>query len=144
MLYVESSAALAWLLGEPTGETVRKLLAAAAAVGSSDLTLVECDRTLVRALATGRVREAEAIRVGVALVHAASRWHVLALSGGQLARARRPFPAEPIRTLDALHLAAALQFERDAGPVTVLSLDDRVRTNGRLLGLRVAPEDGAA
>jgi len=40
---------LAWLLDETSGPEVRQLLAAAEAVAASDLTLIECDRVLLRA-----------------------------------------------------------------------------------------------
>ena len=43
-VYAESSAILAWLLGEESAGPVRQILAAADLVLASDLTLVECDR----------------------------------------------------------------------------------------------------
>jgi PIN domain nuclease of toxin-antitoxin system len=48
-LYAESSAVLAWLLLEREGSRVDRLLTAAESVISSDLTLIECDRALLRA-----------------------------------------------------------------------------------------------
>jgi hypothetical protein len=52
-------------------------------------------------------------------------------------RAEDPFPSEPVRTLDAIHLASAL-FLRQAFPdLTVLSADDRVRANAAQLGFDV-------
>lgn len=51
ILYAESSAVLAWLLGEEMGEPVRQLLAAAEGVVTSELTLLECDRVLHRSVA---------------------------------------------------------------------------------------------
>ena len=52
-LYAESSAVLAWLLGEPSGRVVRERLATAAIIIASDLTLIESDRVLQRAVAPG-------------------------------------------------------------------------------------------
>lgn len=47
---------------------------------------------------------------------AARNWDVHELTERVLARARLPFPVEPIRTLDALHLAtAAVFFEAPVG-----------------------------
>lgn len=43
-IYAESSAILAWLLGEVTGSRVREALLRAELVFSSDLVLIECDR----------------------------------------------------------------------------------------------------
>jgi uncharacterized protein with PIN domain len=50
-LYAESSAVLAWLLDEPTAPAVRRLLGEAEVIVASDLTLIECDRVLLRAVA---------------------------------------------------------------------------------------------
>ncbi len=61
-VYFESSAVLAWLLGEVDSPRVLAALGGGADVVASDLTLVECDRSLVRAAASGRVDEAEAKR----------------------------------------------------------------------------------
>jgi hypothetical protein len=50
-LYAESSAVLAWLLDEPSAATVRQLIGVSEITVSSDLTLIECDRVLLRAVA---------------------------------------------------------------------------------------------
>jgi len=54
-------------------------------------------------------------------------------------RARTPFPGEPIRTLDALHLATALVVRTSVADFALLSLDERIRASGRALRLRVLP-----
>ncbi|TMI74504.1 MAG: hypothetical protein E6H05_08125 [Bacillati bacterium ANGP1] len=56
-----------------------------------------------------------------------------------VARARSPFPGEPIRTLDALHLASAVVARAAVADLAFLSLDEKVRASGRALGLRVMP-----
>lgn len=67
-------------------------------------------------------------------------WHILELSDGVIARARAPFPAEPVRSLDAIHLASAWSILSAAGEVTALSLDERVRSNARDMGMKVVPK----
>ena len=57
-LYAESSAVLAWLFGEPVGDVAREALAGAEMVLASELTLVECDRVLLRARAVAGIGEA--------------------------------------------------------------------------------------
>lgn len=57
-------------------------------------------------------------------------------------RARRPFPAEPIRTLDALHLATASVVQSLVPEQGVLSLDGRVRASARQMGFLVVPDRG--
>jgi len=55
--------------------------------------------------------------------------------------AKRPFPIEPVRALEAIHLASALVWSRSVGPIAVASTDERVRTHARALGLDVLPRD---
>lgn len=138
-IYAESSAVLAWLLGQGDGPRAREVLARAELVMASDLTLLESDRVLVRAVALGEIEEAAAADRRARLNEAAAHWHILRLSAEMIDRARRPFPAEPIRTLDALHLAAALTARSSVAGVELFSLDPRIRRSGELLGFRLQP-----
>jgi len=105
----------------------------------SDLTLVECDRVLIRAKAEARVPEAYLADLRAQLIATAERWSVLRLGPDVVERARRPFPREPIRSLDALHLATVLVARAAIAELTLLSLDRRIREAGRDLGLAVLP-----
>ena len=138
-LYSDSSAVLSWLFGEPEGEAVREVLAAADSVLASDLTLVECDRVILRAHAAGRISETQAADLRGLLVATAAHWHLLRLDAEVVERARRPFPAEPIRTLDALHLASALVARSTLPDLVLLSLDERMRAAGQGLGFTLRP-----
>ena len=138
-LYAESSAVLAWLLDEVSATDVRRLLAAADIIVASDLTLIECDRVLLRAAALGELSEAEAADRRAHLTLAASHWQVLRIGAEIVDRARLPFPGEPIRTLDAIHLAAALAGRAAIAGLAILSLDTRVCTAAKRLGLQVVP-----
>ena len=138
-VYAESSAVLAWLLGEETGHSVRAVLQHAELVMASDLTLVECDRVLIRAVATAEIDEAAAADRRAHLNAAASHWHLWRVSPDIVERARHPFPAEPIRTLDAIHLASALAVRSAVAGVDLLSLDERIRRAAKELGFHVQP-----
>jgi predicted nucleic acid-binding protein len=138
-LYAESSAILSWLLSEGTADHVRQALASAEIVFASELTLVECDRALVRAVRTGQLSEADSIDRAATLGQAAGHWTLLRLDSEIMERARRPFPEEPLRTLDALHLASALVARRAVLELSLLSLDRRVRRCGSALGLPLEP-----
>ncbi len=138
-LYVESSAILAWLLGEAGGTRVRLALSAADLVITSDLTLVECDRVLIRAVVLGEIPEGDAADRSAHLNSAAAHWHVLPIGPDVVQRARQPFPGEPLRTLEAIHLAAALVSRSAVAGLEVLSLDDRIRGAARRLGLPLQP-----
>lgn len=140
IVYAESSGILAWLLGEPTAEAVRSTLTSAERVVASSLTAVECARGLVRARASGRITAKDELAALRLLDVAAASWDVHLLTDRVLARARFRFPVEPVRTLDALHLATAIRFFETLGPVTVLSFDERIRANATALGLDVLPD----
>jgi predicted nucleic acid-binding protein len=139
ILYAESSAVLAWLFGEGPGKDVVGALRAASEVIASDLTLVECDRVIHRAVATGGITEVEGLERRADLNRASAHWDVLHLDGPVIERARGTFPVEPVRTLDALHLAAALRLRGTVPDLELLTLDERVRMNARALGLAVRP-----
>lgn len=138
-VYAESSAVLAWLLGEKVGHPVREALRRAELVMASDLTLVECERVLIRAATLGEIDEAAAADRRAHLNAEAAHWHLWRVSSEIVERARHPFPAEPVRTLDAIHLASALAVRSVVPGVELLSLDERIRRAGVQLGFRLQP-----
>jgi predicted nucleic acid-binding protein len=142
IVYAESSAVLAWILGDEGAEESRAALQRAERVVSSRLTLAECERALVRARVGSRLDAASAQAAWRLLATAVPAWSVAEVTADILREAGRPFPHEPIRTLDAIHLATA-SFLRTALPdVRLLTLDDRLRVNAALLGFEVLPRAG--
>jgi predicted nucleic acid-binding protein len=139
-VYAESSAVLAWLLGEPEGGATRSALSAASHVVSSVLTTVEVRRTLHRLTATGVLTPEERQRALARYSRAASRWDFYELSAPVCDRAGEAFAVEPVRTLDALHLATASLHAAEVEPPIVVSTDERVRKNAAAAGLDVAPD----
>ena len=139
-VYAESSAVLAWLLGERAGRRVREVLRRAELVMASDLALLECDRVLIRAITLREIDAATAADRRAHLNAAAAHWHLWRVSADIVERARQPFPAEPVRTLDAIHLASALAARSAVPSLELLSLDDRIRRAGEQLGFRLQPE----
>ena len=140
-LYAESSAVLAWLLGEPGGDDMYEFMASAGTVVTSDLTLVECARVLARIAAREELSEAEVAALHGELAITAAHWTILELEAEVISRARHRFPKEPVRTLDALHLASALAAKAAAPDLVVLSLDEQVRANARSLGFELRPAE---
>jgi len=138
-LYAESSAVLAWLLGEEGGDDARDRLSAARLVLTSDLTLIECDRVLHRAVTLGELDGSEATGRRTFASTAAEHWAVFAVDGEIVERARRAFPREPIRTLDAIHLSTALVARSLVTDLQILSLDERIRVNAAELGFDLVP-----
>jgi len=140
-VYAESSAPLAWLLEQEHAELVIAALEQADLVVASDLTMIECDRVMIRAVALGELDEADAAERQARLGEAAAHWTLLAIDQDVIERARRPFPLEPLRTLDAIHLAGALAARRAVSDLVMLSLDDRIRQVAARLGLPLVPTD---
>ena len=134
--YIESSALLAALLEQDAGA-----LASLRAEGqrvTAALTFAEASRAIVRARTTGRLtfdQERAALR---ALRTFERRTAVVAVSDDVLRRVARPFPVEPIRTLDAVHLATAERLGEPPPLMTIITRDARVRDNARALGYTVA------
>jgi hypothetical protein len=141
-LYLETSALLSWLLGEPEGDAVRQAVDEAAVVVTSRLTLVESERGLLRAEQERRISSAERHTLMGLLARSRSEWFRLALSEPICDRAERPFPMEPVRTLDALHLASALTALEIYPDLVVLTFDARAANNSQSLGLAVLPWAG--
>lgn len=141
-LYAETSAVVAWLLdGESAGRAGRAWseLVRADAVHTSDLTLIECDRTLRRAVATRRIGASESLQFHAVIDRVSAYWTLHGMDAEIVQRSRRSFPREPIRSLDAIHLATALAVRNLSPEVQVLSFDDRIRDNASALGFEVVP-----
>jgi predicted nucleic acid-binding protein len=141
VLYAESSAVLEWLLGTERGATVRAALSAASSVVASDLTTAEVARTLRRLTATGQLTPEQRTESYGLYMAAAAHWIFWAVDQAILTRAGEAFGVEPVRTLDAIHLATAVAFRAEVEAVVVCSLDHRVRLNAKALGLKVSPVD---
>lgn len=141
-LYAESSAVASWLLGElPNAATARRFLAIATTIFTSELTILECDRAIRRAKQAGRLNERGADIATSKLESETDPWNVLRIGSAVMARARREFPVEPLRAMDALHLATALRIFEVQPDLHMLSFDDRVRRNAAALGLDVVPAE---
>lgn len=134
--YVESSALVAALLEHDTAVT-RKALRGTQQVTSA-LTLAEAGRAIIRARAAGRLTAAEEQAAVRALRTFERRCFILDVDRAVLDRVRRPFPVEPVRTLDAVHLATAELLGEAPPLVTIVTRDDRVRKNAEALGYTVA------
>jgi hypothetical protein len=65
------------------------------------------------------------------------RCYIVAVTDAVLARVRRPFPVEPVRTPDAVHLATAELLGEPPPLTTIVSRDGRVRENAAALGYAV-------
>jgi predicted nucleic acid-binding protein len=140
-IYVESSALLSWLFRERGTGDIEGFIDGAVTLVTSDLTLIECHRAIHRRTALRQLSSAAATRMSSDLALEAASWVVLEFSAPVVERASQPFVDEPIRTLDALHVAFALRARAEHAHVALLSLDDRIRRVGKSAGLDILPLD---
>lgn len=131
--YAETSGVLAALL-EGDVAARREIRRRTGTLVTSALTFAEAKRALVRARQAGTlqsVHERSALR---ALTRLQARCTVVAVSDDILAAAGRPFPVEPVRTLDAIHLATIAAVSDAPQLTAVISRDHRVCANAEALG----------
>ena len=133
--YIESSALVAALL-ENDAEALKSVRTRGRKVTSA-LTIAEAARAILRARAAARLtadQERAAVR---ALRRFERRCFLVAVSDAILTRVRRPFPIEPVRTLDAVHLATTELLGEPPPLTVVVTRDVRVRENAQALGYGV-------
>ena len=104
---------------------------------TSALTIAETSRAVLRAHLSGRVTAQQHRAALLTLERFARRCHIVSVTDAILTRAGRPFPAEPIRTLDAIHLATAEALGEPPALLIIITRDIRVRENSTALGFSV-------
>lgn len=134
-VYLETSAVLRWLFGEPGAPAIARRIEETADPVCSALTLLEAHRALVRVERERRYRGRRFGLLRGQLGEASADWNVLEITPDIRIRAAEPFPIEPVRTLDAIHLATALLFARAFPDLSVLTFDERIVSNLEPLGL---------
>jgi len=113
---------------------------------TSALTIAETTRAVLRARLSGRITAQQHRSTLLTLQRFARRCYVVNVTETILTRVGRPFPVEPIRTLDAIHLATAEALGDPPALVIIISTllrkvclrvtrDLRVRENATALGL---------
>jgi len=130
--YVETSALLAALL-EGHG-AARRALRVPGTLVTSALTFAEARRGVIRARRTRRLTADQERSALSALTRFRRRCAVMPVTDDILVRVGKPFPAEPVRALDAIHLATAAALTDDPQWLTMLTLDERIVANARAIG----------
>jgi len=104
---------------------------------TSALTIAETSRAVLRAHLSGRVTAQQHRAALLTLQRFARRCYIVSVTETILNRAARPFPVEPIRMLDAIHLATAEALGEAPALVIIITRDIRVRENSTALGFSV-------
>jgi uncharacterized protein len=136
--YIDTSALAKWYLNEPQSENFENFIARQSSAAISRLAVVEFRCLLARRRRAGEITKrveakvydtfADDIRTGVFAVHPLHDDHALAAEK-LIARLNH----QPLRTLDALHLAIAMDLMAQ-----ILATADRIMASaGRDLGFNV-------
>lgn len=132
MTYVDASVLLRVVLREDSPLTTWRDITPV----SSELSRVECLRVIDRARNAFRVDDSMSSSQRAAILTALSAFSLVSVSGSILERAADPFPTA-LGTLDAIHLATALQL-RDEYPALAFATHDReLATAARSVGFTV-------
>ena len=123
--YIESSALVAAVLEGDAA--ARASIRAQGQRVTSALTLAEASRAVLRARLSGKITAQQQRAALLTLQRFVRRCHVVSITETILAHAGRPFPVEPIRTLDAIHLATAGVLGDQPALLTIVTRDIRVR-----------------
>jgi predicted nucleic acid-binding protein len=133
--YIETSALIAALL-----EGDRSARASIRTLGrrvTSALTFTEASRAILRARLSGRITAAQHRTAQQSIQRFIARSFIVAITDKILAEAGRPYPIEPVRTRDAIHLATVAALGLSPALVTIVTRDQRVRDNAEALGYAV-------
>ena len=133
--YIESSALVAALL-EHDPDALKSVRTRGRKVTSA-LTIAEAGRAILRARALSRLTADEQRAATRALHRFERRCYLVGITDAILARVQRPFPIEPIRTRDAVHLATTELLGEPPPLIAVVTRDVRVRENAQALGYAV-------
>ena len=135
--YVETSALLRVLL---EGDEVLRPLLLADVCYTSALTLAEAKRAIRRARSAGRLDSAGALMARRRVSEFEGWTEIVSINEDVLKQTDEEFPIEPVRTLDAIHLATIQLLAESLPGLEVVSVDERVCENARSLGIKVFPE----
>lgn len=139
-VYLDASALVKLLVSEPESDFLNQALMRVDGVIISDLALTETASALGRRTREGVLAPAEARRLYREAGKLAGSCRVAELTPPVHRRAERLLLTSmevPLRALDALHVALALDVEA----ATLVAYDPRLRTAAAAQGLFVAPDD---
>jgi predicted nucleic acid-binding protein len=128
-VYLDSSAIVKLLVREPQSDALQDYLRGQPSRAVSRVATVEVQRAI------GRIRGLDAAAIAVRLRQVLDGLILLEFDAGVAAAAARLQPATT-RTLDAIHLASAMELHDDL--VAIVTYDKRMRDAATSLGLPTA------
>ena len=135
VLYLETSALLAWLFNETAAKVAVEKMNQADLIVTSELLRVETCRALLRAEGRKLITRDQYQHLLKTFMENLKGWFRMSMDLFVVERACEGFPVEPVRSLDAIHLATALEYKKLYPELMVLSFDRRILANLQELGL---------
>lgn len=114
---------------------ITEVLKQAETILTSVITPVEVERAFIQGEKAGTLNAAQRNEMRGMLARASTDWNLMDLLSEVRTRAREPFPVEPVRTLDAIHLATALEWSKIYFDLQIFSHDKRILANAKPLGI---------
>jgi predicted nucleic acid-binding protein len=126
-LYLDTSAVLRAVLESGTSPELEGLIAAAPALITSRLSLVESSRALHRLRQLGQVSEAKLADAQREISAVWTRCELWELTPSVCERARQVAPGKSLRTLDALRLATFVLAREKIEGLELVTVDERLQ-----------------
>ena len=133
--YLETSALVAATI-ENDAEALASISADGALVASA-LTFAEARRAAVVGRVTGRFDADAEQRITATVAEIERRSDIVQITPDILTCLGQPFAVEPVRALDAIHLASIESLHEDPHNVVVVTRDKRIKANALALGYAV-------
>ena len=127
-VYLDTSAVLRAILENGTSPEIEEQIAAAPALLTSRLSLVESSRALHRLRQLGQVTEAKLADAQRELNAVWARCELWELTPSVCELARQVAPTKSLRTLDALHLATFVLARQKIEGLELITVDNRLQT----------------
>lgn len=126
-LYLDTSAVLRAILESGTSPPLEARIAAARALVTSRLSLVETSRALHRLRLLGQLAEAKLADAQREINAVWARCELWELTPSVCEMARQVAPTKLLRALDALHLATFVLAREQIDGLEMITVDDRLR-----------------
>jgi predicted nucleic acid-binding protein len=139
MRFWDTSALIPLMFEEAESGRMRQLLAEDGAIAISPITALEITSTLWRRRHAGLLRVEEHHDAEAMFAELSTRWNEVAQNSLVLKAALRVVTRHPLRTLDALQLAAAIVLGDVPAFLTVVTLDKDLANAARAEGFPVLP-----
>ena len=135
VLYLETSALLSWLFNESDALKIIERVNRTDLIVTSVLIRVETVRAINRALNENLITEDQHKNLIRNFEDQLKSWFTMSIDDAVLDGASKGFPVEPERSLDAIHLATALEYKKLYPELKILSLDNRIIRNAEVMGM---------